>query len=157
MRPRHRECGPERGVNRQRSRQLAHACIDGKRAALIVVSLGTNDALASDPQGKQKFADRYGVLLTQLSALTPRLVVLQIPPVGAQGQMIFALRDEAMRAINEYNSVLPDLAKRGGAAFMALPTMSDPYTIDGVHLNTSGYLAWDQAVLQGAAMICQQN
>jgi lysophospholipase L1-like esterase len=131
--------------------------LDGKRAALMVVSLGTNDALVSDPQSKQKFAERYGALLAQLSALTLRLVVLEIPPLEAQGRMTVALRDEAMSTINDYNSILPDLAKRGGATFVALPAMSDPHTIDGVHLNAFGYLAWDQAVLQGAAMICRQD
>jgi lysophospholipase L1-like esterase len=128
--------------------------LDGKRAALIVVSLGINDALASAPQSKANFEDRYGALLALLSKLTPQLAVLEIPPVEAQGRMTVKMQDEVMRTVNAYNSILPDLARRNGATFLALPAVPKPYTIDGVHFNSDGYLAWDKAVMQAAAMIC---
>jgi lysophospholipase L1-like esterase len=128
--------------------------LDGKRAALIVVSLGINDALASAPQSKGNFEDRYGALLALLSKLTPQLAVLEIPPVEAQGRMTVKMQDELMRTINAYNSILLDLARRSGAALVALPAMPKPHTIDGVHLNSDGYLAWDKAIMQAAAMIC---
>jgi lysophospholipase L1-like esterase len=128
--------------------------LDDKRAALIVVSLGINDALASAPQSKANFEDRYGALLALLSKLTPRLAVLEIPPVEAQGRMTVKMQDEVMRTVNAYNSILPDLARRNGATFVALPVMPKPHTIDGVHLNSDGSLAWDKAVMQAAAMIC---
>ena len=128
--------------------------LDGKRAALIVVSLGVNDALASAPQSKANFGDRYGALLALLSKLTPQLAVLEIPPVEAQGRMTVKMQDEVMQTINAYNSILPDLARRNGATFLALAAVPKPHTIDGVHLNSDGYLAWDKAVMQAAAMIC---
>jgi lysophospholipase L1-like esterase len=128
--------------------------LDGKRAASIVVSLGTNDALTSAPQSEQDFADRYGALLTLLSKLTPQLVVLEIPPVEARGRMTVEMQDKVMGTITLYNSILPELAKRNGATFVSLPAMPKPHTIDGVHLNSDGYLAWDKAVMQAAAMIC---
>jgi lysophospholipase L1-like esterase len=128
--------------------------LGGKRAALIVVSLGVNDALASAPQSKANFEDRYGALLALLSKLTTQLAVLEIPPVEAQGRMTVKMQDEVMRTINAYNSILPDLARRNGATFLALPAVPKPHTIDGVHLNSDGYLAWDKAVMQATAMIC---
>jgi lysophospholipase L1-like esterase len=128
--------------------------LDGKRAALIVVSLGVNDALASAPQSKANFEDRYGALLALLSKLTTQLAVLEIPPVEAQGRMTVKMQDEVMQTINAYNSILPDLARRNGATFLALPAVAKPHTIDGVHLNSDGYLAWDKAVMQAAATIC---
>ncbi len=128
--------------------------LGGKRAALIVVSLGTNDALTSAPSGEQAFAERYGALLALLSKLSPRLAVLQIPPLEAQGRMTAKMRDEAMGTINLYNSVLPTLAGRNGAVFAALPAMPEAHTIDGVHLNAEGYQAWDKAVMQAAAAVC---
>jgi lysophospholipase L1-like esterase len=128
--------------------------LDGKRAALIVVSLGVNDALASAPQSKANFGDRYGALLALLSKLTTQLAVLEIPPVEAQGRMTVKMQDEVMQTINAYNSILPDLARRNGATFLALAAVPKPHTIDGVHLNSDGYLAWDKAVMQAAAMIC---
>jgi lysophospholipase L1-like esterase len=128
--------------------------LDGKRPALIVVSLGVNDALAPAPLSKANFEDRYGALLALLSKLTPQLAVLEIPPVEAQGRMTVKMQDEVMRTVNAYNSILPDMARRNGATFLALPAVPKPHTIDGVHLNSDGYLAWDKAVMQAAAMIC---
>jgi lysophospholipase L1-like esterase len=125
-----------------------------KRAAMIVVSLGTNDALATAVASRQSFADRYEALLVQLSKLTPRLAVLEIPPVEVQGRMTIEMRNEAMTTINNYNSILPDIAKRSGATFLALPSMAAPFTIDGVHLSAGGYLAWDKTVMQAAEGIC---
>jgi lysophospholipase L1-like esterase len=128
--------------------------LDGKRASLIVVSLGTNDALVSAATSEQSFGDRYGALLVQLSKLTPQLAVLEIPPVEAQGRMTVELQNEATSTINNYNSALPSVARRSGATYVALPAMPRPHTIDGVHLDSGGYLAWDKAVMQAAAKIC---
>ena len=128
--------------------------LDHKRTALIIVSLGTNDALAPATTSNQSFGDRYGALLAQLSKLTPQLAVLEIPPVEAKGRMTVAMQNEAMTAINDYNSILPDVARRSSATFVALPTMPKSHTIDGVHLSSDGYLAWDKAVMQAAARIC---
>jgi lysophospholipase L1-like esterase len=128
--------------------------LDGKRAALIVVSLGINDALVSTPQSRQSFADRYGMLLDQLSKSTPQLAALEISQVEAKGRMTVGMRDEAMSTINGYNSILPDLAAAHGATFVGLPAMPKLHTIDGVHLSSDGYQAWDKAVMQAATKIC---
>lgn len=133
---------------------LATAFSGRQQAALIVLSLGINDALASTPKSKQDFGDRYGALLTALSKMTSHLATLEISPVEPQGRMTPGLRDDAMKTINDYNSLLPDLAKRNGAAFVALPAMPMHHTLDGIHLNADGYAAWDKAVMQAAAMIC---
>jgi lysophospholipase L1-like esterase len=126
--------------------------LGGKRAAMIVVALGTNDALIAE--SPQDFGNRYGALLDQLSKLAPRLVALAIPPVEAKLRMTVEKRDEAMRTINSFNSILPDLAPRHGTAFAALPAMPTPHTIDGVHLDSDGYLVWDKAIMQAATAIC---
>jgi lysophospholipase L1-like esterase len=126
--------------------------LGGKRAAMIIVALGTNDALIA--ASRQEFGDRYGALLDQLSKLAPRLVALAIPPVEAKLRMSVEMRDAAMKSIGELNSVLPDLAARHGAAFAALPAMPTPHSIDGVHLDSDGYLVWDKAIMQAAAGVC---
>jgi len=128
--------------------------LGSKRAALIVVSLGTNDALVSAATGRQSFGDRYGALLAQLSKLTPQLAVLEIPPVEAEGRVTDAMRNEVITTINDYNAALPDVARRSGATFVALPAMLRPSTIDGVHLSSGGYQAWENAVIQAAERIC---
>jgi hypothetical protein len=128
--------------------------LGGSRAASIIVSLGINDALTPAPQGNEKFAERYAALLGLLAKSTSRLAVIEIGPVEAQGRMTAALRDEVTRTVAGYNSALRDLARHHGAAFVALPAMSAPHTIDGVHLNAGGYQAWEKAVLEAAGSIC---
>jgi lysophospholipase L1-like esterase len=128
------------------------SALAGKRAALIVVSLGTNDAVVSRSQ--QTYEANYGTLLAQLATMTSRVVVLAVPPVEARNKVTAEARDQLMRSIDSYNFALAGLAKNAGATFVALPPMSDPHTIDGVHLNAAGYSVWDAAVLQAAASIC---
>jgi GDSL-like Lipase/Acylhydrolase family len=115
----------------------------GQQAALIVVSLGTNDALALRSQ--QAYETDYGKLLAQLSTMASRVFVLAVPPIEARSKVTVQMRDELMRSIDGYNAVLPSLARNAGASFVALPPMPDPYTLDGVHLNAAGYAVWDAA------------
>lgn len=119
----------------------------GKRAALIVVSLGTNDASLS--HSKETFRSNYAALLQQIAALAPRRVVMAIPPVEG--------RTATNDTINDFNSILPDIAKEAGATFAALPTMPEPHTIDGVHLNAAGYEVWDATMLKEATAICNSQ
>jgi lysophospholipase L1-like esterase len=126
--------------------------LDGRRAAAIVVALGTNDALQA--RSTQDFETSYAALLSQLAQVTGHLVVLAIPGIDVQGRLTAEMRAAAMSRINDFNNLLPALAAKGGAAFIALPPMPSPYTIDGVHLNATGYSAWDKAALKGASTIC---
>ena len=131
------------------------SALAGKRAALIVVALGTNDAFPSRSQ--QTFETNYGKLLAQLATMASRVVVLAVPSVEARNNVTVEARDQLMRTIDGYNSALPGLARNSGATFVALPPMSNPHTLDGVHLNAAGYSVWDAADLQAAAPICNPN
>jgi lysophospholipase L1-like esterase len=130
--------------------------LGGKQVAAIVIALGMNDALIS-ALSIQQFQLNYGALLAQLSTRTPRLFVLAIPPVVAQKQITPETQTSTMARINDYNSILPELATKNGATFIALPPMPQPHTVDGVHLNAAGDLAWEKAVLQGVSTICNSN
>ena len=129
--------------------------LDGKRAAAIVVSLGTNDALAA--RSRQQFETSYLALLGELSKVTDHLAVLAIPAIDVQGRVTAEMQAEAMKGVNDLNAALPALARKGGATFIALPPMDKPHTIDGVHLNAAGYAAWDEAILQGVSTICSAH
>jgi len=129
------------------------AALAGKRAAAIIVALGTNDALADAPDEKV-FANRYTALLGDLSKLTSHLAVLAIPPVEVRERLTAEMEKEITPAIGKLNAVLPDIAKRANAAFLPLPGMPSPHTIDGVHLDADGYRVWDKAIMDGAASIC---
>jgi lysophospholipase L1-like esterase len=128
--------------------------LGSKRAGMIVVALGTNDALRDVAASKQRFATRYDALLAQLSKLTSKLAVLEIPPVETKGRMTVVMRNEAMTTINNYNAILPEVANQSSATFVALPVMLKSSTIDGVHLSSDGYEAWDRSVTGAAAQIC---
>jgi lysophospholipase L1-like esterase len=128
----------------------------GKPTAAIVVALGINDALVSR-LGQQQFQASYGALLAQLSTRTKHLFVLAIPHVEAEGRITPGSQTDTIAGINDYNSVLPELAAKNGATFIALPAMPKPHTLDGVHLNAAGDLAWEKALLQGVSTICGSN
>jgi hypothetical protein len=122
-----------------------------KRAALVVISLGTNDAAI--PNSVERYRSNYRALLTELSALTPRTAIVAIPPPEAG-------LEEAKKAspatIDSYNAILPALAEEARALFIALPAMPERHTLDGIHLNAAGYEIWDRAILRGVeSAICK--
>jgi GDSL-like lipase/acylhydrolase family protein len=118
--------------------------LGGKRAAMVVVALGTNDAAI--PNSVARYGANYRALLAEVAALTPRVAILAIPRpeagLGEAGKVNGT-------TIESYNAILPELAKEAGAGFIALPAMPEHHTIDGIHLNASGYAVWDKAILQG--------
>jgi lysophospholipase L1-like esterase len=120
--------------------------LGGKHAALIVVSLGTNDAAVSRSQ--ETFRSSYGTLLKQLSRLGRRTAVMEIPPVE---------HPAINETINGYNSILPEIAEKAAAIFVPLLPMRRPHTFDGVHLNAAGYERWETTILQAAASICDSK
>ena len=129
------------------------AALGGKRAALVVVSLGTNDAAI--PDSVEQYRSNYRALLTELAALTPRRAITAIPPPEAG---LEEAKKVSAALIDSYNAVLPDLAKEARAAFIPLPAMPERHTLDGIHLNAAGYEVWDKAILSGIeAALCKSN
>jgi hypothetical protein len=129
--------------------------LNGRRAAAILVALGTNDALLE--HSAQDFETNYLALLAQLATATDRLAVLGIPAVETRGGMTAKRQTDVMSRIDALNAVLPALATKGHAAFIPTPSMPMPHTIDGVHLDAAGYAAWDAAVLKGVSGVCSTN
>src|SRR5258707_334849 len=115
-----------------------------KRAALVVVSLGTNDAAI--PHSVEQYRTNYRALLTELAALTPRSAIAAIPPPEAG---LEEAKKVSVAVIDSYNAILPELAKEARAIFIPLPAMPERHTLDGIHLNAAGYEVWDKAILQG--------
>ena len=122
---------------------LANA-LDGKRAALVVVSLGTNDAAI--PNSVEQYRSNYRALLADLAALTPRRAIAAIPPPEAG---LEEAKKVSAAVIDSYNAILPTLAEETRAIFIPLPAMPQKHTIDGIHLNAAGYAVWDKAILAG--------
>ena len=126
--------------------------LSGRRAFAVLVAVGTNDALLG--HSRQDFETNYASLLAQLAGVTSHLVVLGIPAIEIRGRVTSELRSETMERIDAFNALLPALAARHGASFVALPPMPSPHTIDGVHLDDAGYGSWEETVLKGASSAC---
>ena len=118
--------------------------LGNKRAAMVVVSLGTNDAAI--PDSVEQFRSNYRALLSDLAALTPRTAIAAIPPPEAGFE---ETKKVSVSLIDSYNAILPGLAEEARATFIPLPTMPERHTLDGIHLNAAGYEVWDKAILQG--------
>ena len=129
--------------------------LDGRRAAAVLVALGTNDALLK--HSMRDFETSYVALLTQLAKTTDHLAVLGIPSIEVRGRVTPELQSETMGRIDAFNALLPALAGKSSAAFVALPPMPAPHTIDGVHLDAAGYAVWDDAVLKGVRGACSTH
>src|SRR5450756_1324687 len=124
-----------------------------KRAALVIVSLGTNDAAI--PNSVERYRSNYRALLTELAALTPRRAIAAIPPPEAGFE---EAKKVSIALIDSYNAILPQLAEEASATFIPLPALPDRHTIDGIHLNAAGYEVWDRAILQGIeAELCKSG
>lgn len=124
--------------------------IGDKKAALIVVSLGMNDAETVD--SVEAYKKNYSALLTGLKTMTSRLALVPVtgleigkPDVGHRTQPV----------IDGYNAALPEIARSEDAAVISMPAMPAGFTTDGIHLSTSGYAIWTKAISDGiTASLC---
>jgi hypothetical protein len=127
--------------------------LGGKRAAIVVVALGTNDAAI--PNSLERYRANYRAVLAAVAGVAQRSAILAIP--AAEVGLEEASKVNAA-VINSYNAMLPDLAKEADATFIPLPAMPDHFTVDGLHLNAAGYAVWDRAVLQGLeTAVCKSS
>lgn len=124
--------------------------IGDKKAALIVVSLGMNDAETKD--SVESYKQNYTALLTALKTMTSRLAVVSITPLEAGKPEV---GNRTQQALDNYNAALPDIAREAGATLITLPPMPAGATSDGVHLSASGYTLWTKAIGDGVtATLC---
>jgi len=123
--------------------------IGDKKAALIVVSLGVNDAEALD--SVEIYKKNYTALLTALKTMTSRLAVTTITSLETGKEV----GNRTQPTVDGYNAVLPDIARDNGATLIAMPPMPAGFTSDGVHLSTSGTAIWSKAISDGVtATLC---
>jgi lysophospholipase L1-like esterase len=131
--------------------KLLAEALSGKQAALVVVSLGSNDA--ATPNSVEQYSSNYRGLLASLAALTPRLAIAAIP---SPEPGLEEAKKVSGAVIDSYNAVLPGLAEQAHASFIALPSMPAQHTVDGIHLNAAGYEIWDKAIMGGIeAALCK--
>lgn len=123
--------------------------IGDKKAALIVVSLGINDAETAD--SVESYRKNYVALLTALKTMTSRLAIVAVTPLETGKEV----GHRTQQTIDGYNATLPDIAHETGAALIAMPALPTGFTSDGVHLSASGTAIWTKAISDGVtATLC---
>lgn len=127
--------------------------LSGKRAAMIVVSLGLNDSAV--PLTADVYKTNYLSMLSTLKPATSQLAVATVTPAEAGLPEAAIVRTPS---IDSYNAVLPDIADASGARLIAIPAMPAKHTIDGIHLNAEGYAIWTKALFGGVeAALCKSS
>jgi lysophospholipase L1-like esterase len=127
--------------------------LGGKRAALVVVSLGTNDAAV--PNSVEQYRSNYRALLAELATLATHVAVAAIPPPEAGME---ESKKVSAAVVDSYNATLPSLAEEARVIFIPLPAMPAKHTTDGIHLNAAGYAVWDRAMLNGIeSALCRSS
>lgn len=125
--------------------------LGGKQAAVVVVSLGLNDA--ATPVSADLYRTNYLALLATLKSMTSRVAITAVTHVEAGKSDSTRIDD---RVIDNYNALLPTIAGDAGASLVVIPSMPAKYTTDGVHLNDAGYAIWTKAILGGVSeLLCK--
>ncbi|MET4210535.1 SGNH/GDSL hydrolase family protein [Bradyrhizobium sp. LA2.1] len=96
------------------------------KASVIVVALGTNDALASNAN----LSEDYERFIDILGSYSGTILLAGLPSVGERF-------DQGIRLI----------AKRKGLSFIDLRPGGEASTIDGIHLSPEGYKPWMSAMI----------
>jgi len=110
--------------------------------AKILLLIGTNDALLRLPG--HELAGRHTFLVNRLREVVPdaTLVLMTLPPCGADRGQIVRTANDAIRETAAANQLaLVDLYPRFAAADGSL---REEYSLDGIHLNEAGYALWSE-------------
>jgi lysophospholipase L1-like esterase len=119
--------------------------------ALVVISVGINDAIAPD---RQPFAEIYPEIVRRAQALAGKVFVVSLAPIAESGA-VASLVDR---------SRLPDVRQtiRQTAAEYSVPTIDvsalntqgSPLSEDGVHLNRDGSTQWISMIESAVSRQC---
>jgi lysophospholipase L1-like esterase len=142
--------------------------LKAKPPSAIVLAAGVNDAwrhlaiTMPRPQRIQEFRASYRGLVIAAQALTPKVGIVLIPPVGRDGHLGVSFFDTTL--IEDFNAIIRELASElrvpiatlsalAGADGLARPGL----TKDGVHPTPAGYAIWSAATAQAWAQLTSCN
>src|SRR3954454_17201863 len=119
--------------------------------ALLVISVGINDAIAPD---RQPFAESYPAIVGRARTLTEKVFVVSLAPIADSGT-VASLVDR---------SRLPDVGQtiRQTAAEFFVPMIDvgtldargSPWSEDGVHLSRDGAIQWTSTIESAVSQQC---
>jgi lysophospholipase L1-like esterase len=111
----------------------------------IVIFLGTNDLKARLSAGPADIAGGLGVLAQTALAVTPQVLLLGLPRLGAELSGEFAGAGEKAAGLPR---CIAEVAAAVGAGFLDLSEDVTYSAIDGFHLDPDGHAAIGHAVTQ---------
>ncbi|WP_035675119.1 SGNH/GDSL hydrolase family protein [Bradyrhizobium liaoningense] len=105
------------------------------KPSLIVIALGTNDALAKNAD----FARDYERLVDILSTYSETVLLAGLPSVG-----------------ESFDQEIRSIAQRKARPFIDLRSEKEIPTLDGIHVSPEGYKIWLHSIIGGvrAALHC---
>jgi hypothetical protein len=112
------------------------------RGTVIIVALGTNNAKKINTTD---FARDYAALLKTLTARSPTIILVGLPPIEDGTET----SDFDPAAAERINREIQAFANRMGSPFVdvrAAMSIDHPLTIDGVHPSSEGFKVWLRAV-----------
>jgi len=112
------------------------------RGTAIIVALGTNNAKKINTTD---FARDYAALLKTLTARSPTIILVGLPPIEDGTET----SDFDPAAAERINREIQAFANRMGRPFVdvrAAMSIDHPLTIDGVHPSSEGFKVWLRAV-----------
>jgi lysophospholipase L1-like esterase len=112
------------------------------RGAAVIVALGTNNAKKINTTD---FARDYAALLKTLTARSPTIILVGLPPIEDGTET----SDFDPAAAERINREIQASANRMGSPFVdvrAAMSIDHPLTIDGVHPSSEGFKVWLRAV-----------
>jgi lysophospholipase L1-like esterase len=130
--------------------EFAAQAMSELRAALVVISLGTNDAQIGANKA-ETFSESYKHLVEYLTPRAAAFVFVGIPPLEMTHDLARAYFDKV--ALEEDDAIIKAIAKTKSVQFADVRSamIGEKLTVDGVHLNPNGYRGWMTAVSEAAS------
>lgn len=118
---------------------------------LVVLAMGTNDALDQHAASPEQFAAGYEDLARTILASGRKLVLVTVPPMEPGKAASSQLNGDRLKA---YNAVIRDVGRRTGAVVADVDAAltkrqagrTESFTLDGVHLDAGAAAVWRDTV-----------
>jgi lysophospholipase L1-like esterase len=119
--------------------------------ALLVISVGINDAIAPD---SQPFAEAYPEIVRRAQALAGKVFVVSLAPIANSGSVASRVdrarlpdvRQTIRQTAGEYSVPMIDVS--------ALNTRGSALSDDGVHLSQAGSIQWTSTIESAVSRQC---
>ncbi len=133
------------GANAAQVKTIAADILPGRKADLVVIAVGVNDAVGQAPTDTSAFTASYRQIITLAKATGARVVAVNVEPVVKANRIFDPKRIEAENRIIASMGV-PTIDLWSAMRQPGTEWLPDSYSDDGTHPNPAGYSHWKAAV-----------